>query len=90
MSPFTCLSFPNLQQMRNENVHCILEFPIHIQILSFICWKTQVVSEGTAVLKRSSTLSYAQHPAYVNLNHNIDLLSFLLMIPPKAVCVSVC
>lgn len=31
------LSFPYLQQMRNENVHCILEFPIHIQILSFIC-----------------------------------------------------
>lgn len=39
-------------------MHCKLEFPIHIQICS------QVVSEGTVALKRSSPLSFAQHPEF--------------------------
>lgn len=82
LSPFNCLSVSNLQRVWIENVHWILDFPIHIQIWSFICWKLRLCLRG---LKRGSPLSYAQHPAYVNLNDNIDFLSmFLLTIPPKA------
>lgn len=82
MSPFARLSFTYLQQMRKCALHIGASNSYSDLVIYLL--KAQVVSEGTAMLKRSFPLSYAQHR--VNLNHNIDVLSVLLMTSPKAVC----
>lgn len=75
MCPFTCLSFTYLQQMRNCALHIGVSHSYSDLVIYLL--KTQAVSEGTVMLKRSSPLSYAQRP--VNLNHNIDLLSIFVV-----------
>lgn len=71
LSPFTCLSVSNLQQMRTESAHC----------LQFIFRSCHLFVEGSGWVwggwgLKEAPLSYAQQAADVNLNHNIDLLSF--------------
>lgn len=63
------LSPSNLQQMRNENVYS----------LQFIFRSCHLVVESSGCVWgawKEAPLSCAQQAAYVNLNHNIDLLSF--------------
>lgn len=63
------LSLSNLQQMRNENVYS----------LQFIFRSCHLVVESSGCVWgawREAPLSCAQWAPYVNLNHNIDLLSF--------------
>lgn len=74
MSPFTCPPFTDLPQMRNCALHVRVSDSYSDLVICLL--KTQVVSEGTVKLKRSFPLSYAQHPAYVNLNNNIDYFLF--------------
>lgn len=85
MSPFTCSSFTYLQQMRNCALH-IGVFHSYSDLVIYLL-KTQAVSEGTVMLKRSSPLSYARRP--VNLNHNVDWLSIFVVCFTKGV-VSMC
>lgn len=83
---FTCLSLAYLQQMRN----CALR----IRGSQFIFRSCRlfagcVCGDCRVETKRSSFICTTPCDSNVHLNHNIDLLSFLL-IPPKAACVCVC
>lgn len=47
------LAYRSLICSKWENVHCILELPIHIQILSFICWKPRLCLRGLPCWKEA-------------------------------------
>lgn len=47
------LAYHSLICSKWENVHCILELPIHIQILSFICWKPRLCLRGLPCWKEA-------------------------------------
>ena len=83
VSFFTCLSLAYLQQMRN----CAL----HIRVARFIFRSCRLFAGCVCGdCRRSSFICTTACDSNVHLNHNIDLLSFLVMIPPKAACVCVC